>query len=126
MLIVPISALIGWWIYWYKNDYPDWAMSLRAAVSAARFGVLLIIGLMLLEPFLISMLNDVEKPKLLLYQDVSDSMDSTSSKTLVNLNEKFGNQLMKNTMFVYINLENLSLKRPMKRQMIDYLQTMLP
>lgn len=93
MLIVPISALIGWWIYWYKNDYPDWAMSLRAAVSAARFGVLLIIGLMLLEPFLISMLNDVEKPKLLLYQDVSDSMDSTSSKTLVNLNEKFGNQL---------------------------------
>ena len=62
MLIVPISALIGWWIYWYKNDYPDWAMSLRAAVSAARFGVLLIIGLMLLEPFLISMLNDVEKP----------------------------------------------------------------
>ena len=53
-------------------------------------------------------------------------MDSTSSKTLVNLNEKFGNQLDEKYDVRVHQLENLSLKRPMKRQMIDYLQTMLP
>lgn len=80
LLIFPISALIAWWVYWHKDGYADWTKALKAIVSALRFSVFFIIGFLLLQPFLISLFNNLEKPLLLVYDDVSQSIKAADYK----------------------------------------------
>ncbi|MEZ4721901.1 MAG: hypothetical protein R2813_08515 [Flavobacteriales bacterium] len=76
LLIIPLSAWVGWLLYFHKRPYEDWNDRLRFLLAVLRFVVIAVVGFLLLEPFLISLVNDTEKPKLVVFDDLSLSIDS--------------------------------------------------
>ena len=79
ILALPFAGLVAWWIYWFRNRwesdrFEDWSAALKSATSLLRATVLFALIFLLLEPFVISMLNEVEKPLLLVYADESVSI----------------------------------------------------
>lgn len=89
LLILPLSGLIAWWVYWHNRGYDDWSKALKGLLTGLRVATFFILGFLLLQPFLISLFNDVEKPLLLVYNDVSQSVNESErgkASTLVKEN----------------------------------------
>lgn len=79
LLAAPLAALVGWWIYWFRNKWEadrfvDWSGSLKTVAGALRALVLFALIFLLLEPFITNLINDLEKPLLLIYSDVTESV----------------------------------------------------
>lgn len=99
--IIAVASAIAWWVYFYKKPYEDWSANLKRFLSLLRWSVLVIVSILLLKPFLVTNLSEEEKPKLLLYLDESESVDSSAVlqiknrfKTDENLSEKFDLEIL--------------------------------
>lgn len=68
-----VAALV-WWLYLANRGPMDWAVWLRASLASLRWLVLLVLGFLLLQPFLTSWINKYEKPILAVYEDASESI----------------------------------------------------
>ena len=98
LLLLPAIGVLVWWMYWAKNrgkdQYSGWSKGLRSAVSALRLLAFLVLAFLLLKPFIIDLIYDEEKPKLLLYSDVSKSVNDADQKKTSTLfdavHEEFG------------------------------------
>jgi len=98
LLLLSAIGVLVWWMYWAKNrgkdQYSGWSKGLRSAVSALRLLAFLVLAFLLLKPFIIDLIYDEEKPKLLLYSDVSKSVNDADQKKTSTLfdavHEEFG------------------------------------
>lgn len=88
-LIIPAAAAVGWWIYFHKSRYEDWRAGLKGALAGLRIALLVILGVLLLEPFIVSAFNEEEKPRLLVFDDVSQSLgapERAAASSLIRAN----------------------------------------
>jgi len=86
-----VAAVIGWWVYFHRSKYEDWTAGLRGLLAGLRVALLIITALLLLEPFLIFLDQEEEKPRLLVYDDVSQSVPAEERgrlTTLIRSNEQ--------------------------------------
>ena len=73
-LILPITALLVGWLYFFRTKEEEWSKRLRYALAAARWTVITILCILLLLPNIIRLLEEEERPRLLLYTDASVSI----------------------------------------------------
>jgi hypothetical protein len=73
-LAIPLAIVIVWWLYFFKSRQEEWSVRLKAILSSLRFIALLIIAILLLKPFIIQIIEEEEKPRLLIYSDQSASV----------------------------------------------------
>ena len=74
LLAIPLAIVIVWWLYFYKSRQEEWSVRLKSFLSSLRFIALLIIAILLLKPFIIQIIEEEEKPRLLIYSDQSASV----------------------------------------------------
>lgn len=97
LLAVPAVVAIVWWLYFHKSRQEEWSIRLKSALSALRLVALMIIAMLLLRPFITQIIEEEEKPRLLIYADQSASItqedkDQTASfiqSAKVELSEKY-------------------------------------
>ena len=77
LLMIPLAALVVWWLYFYKSRQEEWTMRLKSVLAAIRMTALIIIAILLLRPFLIQILEEEEKPRLVVYADRSASISQS-------------------------------------------------
>lgn len=86
-----MAVAVGWWIYFHRSRYEDWRAGLKGALAGLRFGLIALLAVLLLEPFVISSLHEEEKPRLLVFDDISQSVPEAergSMSALVEANEE--------------------------------------
>lgn len=84
LLLVPLAALIAWWVYWFRSGRSDWSTVLRSTLWGLRFLVFAVLFALLLKPFIIIESVITERPKLLLVQDKSASVSTQEQAFIAN------------------------------------------
>lgn len=79
---MPLAAAIGWWVYFHRPVYEDWSAGFRGLLAGLRIALIAIVAILLLEPFFIFLQHEEEKPRLLVYDDMSQSVPTAQRNTL--------------------------------------------
>ncbi|MEX2595920.1 MAG: hypothetical protein WEC59_03240 [Salibacteraceae bacterium] len=82
MLIALVATLLVWWLYFYRNRNEDWPLKLTLLLASLRWMVIVLVGFLLLQPFIIQLVDDEEQPKLLLYEDRSASVNAEDRESV--------------------------------------------
>ena len=97
LLAIPLAIVIVWWLYFYKSRQEEWSVRSKSFLFSLRFIALLIIAILLLKPFIIQIIEEEEKPRLLIYSDQSASVTQIEKeqvaefilKAQIDLSEKY-------------------------------------
>ena len=73
-LIIPITAALVFWLYFYRSREEEWTQRLKVILSTVRWTVIFVLCLLLLIPNLIRLIEEVERPRLVVYTDESVSV----------------------------------------------------
>ena len=95
--MIPLAVVVVWWLYFYKSRQEEWSVRLKTIMSGLRLTALIIIAVLLLKPFLIQIIEEEEKPRLVIYADQSASIslsdqDETATfieRAKVELSDKY-------------------------------------
>lgn len=88
-----IAVMLAWWIYWYRNQweadrFEDWSPTLKSVATVLRAFVFTALAFLILEPFIITLINEQEKPLLLVYSDHSESVSEVEQKVALDWIDK--------------------------------------
>lgn len=73
--LVILGSLIGaLLLYYYREERRKWTKTIKGLLFSLRLVMLLLIGFLLLQPFISIKIDEVEKPILLIFQDKSASV----------------------------------------------------
>jgi len=81
--MIPLAVVVVWWLYFYKSRQEEWSERLKTILAGMRLTAFIIIAVLLLRPFLIQIIEEEEKPRLVIYTDQSASI-SESDKAEVS------------------------------------------
>ena len=95
-LALPLATLWVAWLYFHRNKATEWSERLRIALAGLRWVVIIALVILLLIPSIARILEEEERPRLLIYEDVSASIgndDRASSSAIMEalaaLNERY-------------------------------------
>jgi hypothetical protein len=80
LLLVPIALGLATWLYFFREGRRHWSKRWRVLLAGLRFSWLFLILFLLLKPFLVKQVEDLEKPLLLLFEDRSASINVDEAK----------------------------------------------
>lgn len=87
------AILIVWWLYYHRQKQLDWSKNTRLGLATLRWLSVVILAALLLQPFVVSILSENEKPRLLVYQDVSLSVSNDDASLSNRLTDRLTSEL---------------------------------
>jgi hypothetical protein len=79
--IIIVAAALAWWLY-LSRPFEDWSKRLIAFLAVLRWTTLFALGVLLLQPYIIQLIEESELPKLLVYVDDSKSVDQIETQSV--------------------------------------------
>lgn len=90
---MPIALGLAVWLYFFQEQRRNWLQRWRYVLASLRFVWLFLILFLLLQPFIVKRVEDIEKPLLLLFIDGSASVKVEEREEVEALYEDLGASL---------------------------------
>ena len=99
---MPAVTVVVAWLYFFRNSEWEWTKGLRYLLAGLRWVVFFVLAALLLTPSIIQLLEETERPRLLIYTDQSASVkpdekaavDAFASAAESNLSDKYDVRLI--------------------------------
>lgn len=90
---MPAATLLVAWLYFFRNKEEEWSNRLRYALATTRWIVVVFLAALLLLPSIIQLLEDEERPRLLVYTDASVSIPTEEKPEIARFVAKVDERL---------------------------------